>query len=89
MITGGNNIGRVGHLQALEKHPGSFEIAKIRDETGNTFATRLGNVMVIGDSKEPVISLPKGRGVRLSLIEERAIRLGHEEASEDAEEDED
>jgi len=89
MITGGNNIGRIGHLQSMEKHPGSFEIAHIRDETGNIFATRLGNVMVIGDSKEPVISLPKGRGVKLSLIEERAVRLGHEEASEDAEEDED
>lgn len=89
MITGGNNIGRIGHLQSMEKHPGSYEIAHVRDSTGNIFATRLGNVMVIGDSKEPVISLPKGRGVRLSLIEERAIRLGHEEASEDAEEDED
>ena len=89
MITGGNNIGIIGHLQSMEKHPGSFEIAHIRDETGNIFATRLGNVMVIGDSKEPVISLPKGRGVRLSLIEERAARLGHEEASQDAEEDED
>jgi len=35
MITGGNNIGRIGTLQSLEKHPGSFEIAHIRDATGN------------------------------------------------------
>jgi len=31
MITGGNNIGRIGHLQSIEKHPGTFEIAHIRD----------------------------------------------------------
>jgi len=88
MITGGNNIGRIGHLQSLEKHPGSFEIAHVRDASGNSFATRLGNVMVIGDSKEAVISLPKGEGIRLSLIEERAARLGNEDEEEDDEEDE-
>merc|ERR1711939_1244322 len=87
MITGGNNIGRIGALQSLEKHPGSFEIAHIRDATGNSFATRLGNAMVIGDSKEAVISLPKGEGIRLSLIEERNARLGNEEDEEDDEED--
>jgi len=72
MITGGNNIGRIGHLQSLEKHPGSFEIAHVRDASGNAFSTRLGNVMVIGDSKTPIISLPKGEGIKLTLIEERA-----------------
>jgi len=71
MITGGNNIGRVGQLQSLEKHPGSYEIAHVRDASGVSFATRLGNVMVVGDAKESVISLPKGEGIRLSLIEER------------------
>merc|ERR550514_1535279 len=44
MLTGGNNIGRIGTLQSVEKHPGSFEIAHIRDARGNQFATRLGNV---------------------------------------------
>jgi len=86
MITGGNNIGRIGQLQSLEKHPGSYEIAHVRDATGNSFATRLTNVMVIGDSKQSVISLPKGEGIRLSLIEERNNRLGNEEEEEDAEE---
>jgi len=89
MITGGNNIGRIGHLQSMEKHPGSYEIAHVRDSTGNIFATRLGNVMVIGDSKAAVISLPKGEGIKLSLIEERARRLGNEEEEEDDAEDED
>lgn len=89
MITGGNNIGRVGHLQSLEKHPGSFEIAHVRDASGNSFSTRLQNVFVIGDSKTAVISLPRGEGIKLSLIEERQQRLGNEEDEEDAEEDED
>ena len=88
MITGGNNIGRIGHLQSLEKHPGSYEIAHVRDATGNTFATRLGNVMVVGDNKEPVITLPKGEGIKLTLIEERAGRLGQEDEEEDGEESE-
>jgi len=43
--------------------------------------------MVIGDSKTAVISLPKGEGIKLSLIEERANRLGNEDEEEDDEED--
>jgi len=87
MITGGNNIGRIGILQSREKHPGSFEIAHVRDKTGKTFATRLGNVFVIGDGKEPVISIPKGEGIRLSLIDERAKRVGDELNEDDGSED--
>jgi len=69
MMTGGNNIGRVGILQSIEKHPGSHDIAHIRDSKGLAFATRLSNVHVIGDGKTPAISLPKGEGLRQTLIE--------------------
>jgi len=31
LVTGGNNIGRVGVLQHIEKHPGSFDIAHVKD----------------------------------------------------------
>merc|ERR1712147_326204 len=89
MITGGNNIGRIGTLQSLEKHPGSFEIAHVRDATGNIFTTRLGNVMVIGDSKAPVISLPKGEGIRLTLMQERAQKIPEEDYESDNEQNED
>jgi len=34
MVTGGNNIGRVGILQHVEKHPGSFDIVHVRDAAG-------------------------------------------------------
>jgi len=69
--TGGNNIGRVGILQHVEHHPGSYEIAHVKDARGNSFATRLTNIFVIGDGKKPLISLPKAKGIKLSLIEER------------------
>lgn len=41
------------------------------DRRGNTFATRIGNVFIIGDGAKPAISLPKAKGVKLSVIEER------------------
>jgi len=75
MITRGHNVGRVGSVVSVEKHPGSFDIAHLKDRRGNTFATRIGNVFIIGDGSKPSISLPKAKGVRLSVIEERDARL--------------
>jgi len=86
MLTGGNNIGRIGILQSIEKHPGSFDIAHIKDSRGHNFSTRIGNVMVIGDGKTPAISLPKGEGIKLNLIEERDQKMDEEESEESAEE---
>jgi small subunit ribosomal protein S4e len=75
MITRGANIGRVGEIVGRDKHPGSFEIVHLRDKKGANFATRLANVFVIGDGKSPAISLPKGKGLQLSVVEERDARL--------------
>jgi len=75
MITGGNNVGRVGHIQHREKHPGTFEIIHLKDEAGHAFATRLANVMVIGDKQKAWVSLPKGKGIKLSNLEDRAARM--------------
>lgn len=83
LTTGGNNIGRVGVLQHVEKHPGSFDIAHVKDANNHHFATRINNVFVIGEGKKPVISLLPGRGIKLSLIEERDKRLRHEAAVEE------
>ena len=47
-IQNGNNIGRVGLITHIEKHPGSFDIAHIKDSLGRAFATRIGNIFVIG-----------------------------------------
>ena len=85
MLTGGNNIGRIGVLQSIEKHPGTYSIAHVKDTNGNSFATRVSNVMIIGDSKAPLISLPKGNGIKVGLIEERNKRqaTAGDEASDD------
>merc|ERR1719356_2147482 len=71
MISGGNNMGRVGLIQHRERHPGSFEIVHVKDAAGHTFATRLQNVFVVGKGVKPWISLPKGNGTKLSIIEDR------------------
>jgi small subunit ribosomal protein S4e len=75
MTSSGNNIGRVGVIVHRERHPGSFEIVHIKDAVGHTFATRLQNVFVIGKGNKPWISLPKGNGIKLNIIEDRAARM--------------
>merc|ERR1712032_1381145 len=79
MITKGHNSGRIGTLQHIERHEGSFDIVTIKDGKGNTFSTRLQNVFVIGgSSSSPQISLPKGRGIRKTIQQERdeAVQAG-------------
>jgi small subunit ribosomal protein S4e len=74
LVTGGNNIGRVGVLQHVEKHPGSFDIAHVKDANQNSFATRVSNIFVIGEGKKPIISLLPNKGLKLTPIEERDER---------------
>jgi ribosomal protein S4E len=71
MVTKGRNTGRVGIMAHIEKHPGSFDIAVIRDASGNSFSTRSENVFVIGNKDESAITLPKGKGIKLDIIQER------------------
>lgn len=81
MITGGRNLGRVGTVVNREKHPGSFEIVHVKDANGHMFATRLTNVFIIGKGAKAYISLPKGKGIKLSVAEERDKRLATKTAS--------
>jgi len=88
MVTGGRNLGRVGVIVHRERHPGSFDIVHIKDAVGNAFATRLGNIFVIGKSDgkttKALVSLPKGKGIKKSILEEAADRLnrgGHAAAA--------
>lgn len=76
MITGGHNMGRVGTIVHRERHPGGFDIVHLKDSRDSTFTTRLSNVFVIGESTKAWISLPKGKGIKLSVAEERDKRLG-------------
>lgn len=74
MITRGRNTGRVGILHSIERHQGSFDIAHIKDSAGHAFATRMMNVFPIGKENRPWVSLPKGKGIKLSILEERSLR---------------
>jgi small subunit ribosomal protein S4e len=46
----------------------------VKDAVDNEFSTRESNVFIIGREK-PWISLPKGKGVKLSIAEERDRRV--------------
>jgi len=70
MVTGGNSRGRVGMVTRRDRHPGSFDIVYLKDKKGNSFATRLPNVFVIG-KKNSAVKLPSEQGVRLTILEER------------------
>merc|ERR1719310_1085771 len=66
------------YITTHEKHPGSYEIIHVKDASGNSFCTRISNVMVIGPASESGsawISLPKGKGIKLTDIEDRAQRM--------------
>jgi len=76
MMKGGKNIGRVGTLTQRERHMGSFDMVHVRDTVGHSFVTRLTNVFVIGKDK-PWISLPKGSGIKLSILEDRQAKTSH------------
>jgi len=72
MITAGHNLGRVGILKHVEKHPGSHTIVHVEDLAQNSFATRLDNVFVIGQGKKANVTLPRGGGIRLTPLQELA-----------------
>jgi len=78
IVTTGRNAGRIVVIAQRDKHPGSFDIVHIKDAEGTTFATRLGNVFVVGkgtDPKAALVSLPKGKGLKRTIFQERDARL--------------
>lgn len=76
MVTGGRNTGRVGVITNRERHLGGFDVVHVKDALGHVFATRISNIFLIGKSTESLISLPRDKGVKLSIAEERDRRLG-------------
>ncbi|KAM9089934.1 small ribosomal subunit protein eS4-like [Megaptera novaeangliae] len=81
MVTGGANLGRIGVITNRERHPGSFDVVHVKDANGNSFATRLSNIFVIGKGNKPWISLPRGKGICLTIAEERDKRLAAKQSS--------
>lgn len=72
MITKGRSTGRVGTIVHVEHHPGAFDIVVIKDAKGQSFCTRQENVFIIGN-ETPAVSLPRGDGIKLSILEEREL----------------
>jgi len=76
MITGGRNLGRVGIIKHLEKHEGAQTIAYVEDLAGKHFATLAHNLFVIGEGNKTWISLPKGNGIKKTIIEQKKDKTG-------------
>ncbi|KAF8519042.1 40S ribosomal protein S4 [Hysterangium stoloniferum] len=74
MITGGRNMGRAGVIVHRERHIGGFDIVHVKDSLDRTFATRITNIFILGQGPKPWISLPKGKGTKLTISEERDLR---------------
>jgi small subunit ribosomal protein S4e len=83
-------MGRVGTVTSRDRHPGSFDVVHVKDSIGHQvmpiyllpsltlqFATRLSNTFVIGQGAghKPLVTLPKGKGVKLTIAEERDRRI--------------
>ena len=75
MVTGGRNTGRIGVIKSREKHEGSFKTIHVEDALSHQFATRLANVFTIGKDRKAWVSLPKGKGIKLTIIEEARKRI--------------
>merc|ERR1712216_962226 len=48
---------------------------KVHDASNHQFATRLSNIFIVGKDDDLQVSLPKGKGVKLSILEERKKRF--------------
>ncbi|KAF9986346.1 40S ribosomal protein S4 [Modicella reniformis] len=66
--------GKFNEFIKFERHIGGFDIVHIKDVLDRQFATRLTNVFVIGEGNKPWVSLPKNKGVKLTIAEERDRR---------------
>jgi len=73
-VTSGNNLGRIGVIESREKHLGGFDIVHLKDAVGQKFTTRAANVFVIG-RHSPLVSLPRAKGVRLTILQDRERRV--------------
>lgn len=74
MVTGGRSQGRIGTITHFERKMGAQCIVTVRDQKGATFATLMKNIFVIGEEK-PLVTLPKDKGIRLSNVEDRNLRM--------------
>jgi len=72
--TDGNNRGRVGLIDHINKFDNNFDLVTIKDASGHSFTTRTSYIITIGKGAKSLITLPKANGLRLSIIEEAEKR---------------
>ncbi|XP_069876472.1 small ribosomal subunit protein eS4, X isoform-like [Dipodomys merriami] len=81
MWTRGVNFGRIGMITNRERLPGSFDVVHVKDANGNSFFSRFSSIFVIGKGNKPWIPLPRGKGICLTITEERDKRLTAKQSS--------
>merc|ERR1712083_652809 len=74
-VTGGNNRGRVGVITNRTVVNGGYDMIAVKDKNGHSFNTRIGNYFVIGKGADTVITLPRGSGIKSTILEEQANRM--------------
>ena len=75
MVTGGANLRRTGVVTNQERHPGSFNVVHVKDASGHSFATWFSKIFITGKGNRPWDSLLCGKGICLTIAEERGKRL--------------
>ena len=73
-VVNGNNRGRVGVIDHINKFDGNYDLISVKDDKGHVFATRTDYVMVIGRGNKSEIGLPRDKGLKKSILEEAAQR---------------
>jgi len=75
VTTGGRNTGRVGIIVSREKHDGAQDVIYMKDSVGHTWSTLIGNTFVLGKGNTSQVTLPKDKGIKLSISEDRERKL--------------
>ena len=73
-VSDGNNRGRVGIIDHINKFDNNFDLVTIKDSKGHSFTTRTSFIAAIGKGSKALITLPKGNGISLSIMEEAKLR---------------
>ncbi|KAM0675946.1 40S ribosomal protein S4 [Gurleya vavrai] len=76
LITKGNNLGCIGTIVRIERHEIGFDMIYLKDVNGRSFATRARNAFVIGEVDNVEITLPNGKGLKISEIELSNMKYG-------------
>ena len=77
-VMNGSNRGRIGVINHISHFAGNYDLVTLKDSKGHLFTTRINYVFVIGTGNTSAITLPKDKGIKLSILEEAALRNQNE-----------